>query len=687
MKNEIKSLPRYDVNSIRLRTFLDLVGKHFSQRQVAETIEELPENLKHICRDRESLQWVQTSDEQQIIDFFIKKYEDLDLLKEAGFESLQTVLGFLMPSLPKKTTITDVLFRIPSSVALFMTHCVTHLRPTSEDNKNHLLIIEPVENFKITIYDLVYLYGVLKSLFAFFHVINVNFQLTQTVIDSTAVQKNNMNDFFENTQFSSDITSIFIDMSRASYDKQEIVKYMRLKTGRNDADLPDPDDPEAIDTYETYVNQVIQRAAALLKDNRDLETAVEYLNIANDELEKQIKSNKKELRMARNIQKGFVPSRIPDWNGLQFWVKFYPLTEVSGDFYDFFNLSREKLGLLICDVSGHGVPAALISAIAKLSFNAHRYDSPSEVFSKVNLDLLNFVKQEGYLTANYLIIDKDYNIVYSVGAAPRPLLLRARTNEVERLPGTGTLLGMFPDANELYIDQMTHLEPGDKLFIFTDGLTEATNVEDEDLGEERIVKSIKETKGMNVEESSNHVIERYHEFLLGSDAHDDLTLITLMLSDRVKEYENLMSRGKKFYKKHQYQDACQSLLQAHEIFPRNTVNLLLLGRYLARAGNYQEAQHYLKQYLVLKPYNANAHTLMGYCYYRLGNTMKAKDELKRSLSLKTENPSALYHLVKVYLEEDLFDEAVNTFAALDYIRPNHPVVYRLKKKYFPDFLQ
>ena len=282
---------------------------------------------------------------------------------------------------------------------------------------------------------------------------------------------------------------------------------------------------------------VVRKSAELLKERKELLTAVEYLHLANTELERQIRMNKRELDMARNIQKGFVPRRIPDWKGLQFWVKFYPMAEVSGDFYDYFTLGSNKLGIMVCDVSGHGVPAALISAIAKLSFKSHNLDSPAQVFNQVNLDLLDYVKKEGYLTCFYMIINSRNEIVYSVGAAPPPMLLRADSGEVEKLAGKGTLLGMFPDAGKLYEDRQTQLKPGDKLFVFTDGLTEARSRHDDFMSESALVRVIKETREMDVQRACEHVMAFYDQFTLGRDADDDLTVITMMLSEREDEFQ------------------------------------------------------------------------------------------------------------------------------------------------------
>ncbi len=421
---------------------------------------------------------------------------------------------------------------------------------------------------------------------------------------------------------------------------------------------------------EARTEEILQRSAGLLQEKRDLLTAVDYLNLANDELERQIRMNRRELEMARNIQKGFVPRRIPDWKGLRFWVKFYPMAEVSGDFYDYFTLGSLKLGFLVCDVSGHGVPAALISAIAKLSFNAHLLDSPKEVFTKVNLDLLHYVKKEGYLTGFYMIIDANNQVVYSNGAAPAPLLYRARTHEVEKLAGGGTLLGMFPDAGKHFEDHETQLEPGDKLFVFTDGLTEARNDRDEFLSEEELVEVIKGSRGMDVQAACEHVMEFYEKFTLGRDAADDLTLITIMLSEREAEFNELVRTARRRHNEGDLIAACEILKEAAAIFPRHTQTLFLLGKYHFQAELFTTAIDYLHQYNALKPYNADSYTILSECAWRLGNPGLAVEHFKRSLSLRPENPGALYLAARIYHDEDRMDEAREAFRELEQLRPH-----------------
>lgn len=414
---------------------------------------------------------------------------------------------------------------------------------------------------------------------------------------------------------------------------------------------------------------VVRKSAELLKERKELLTAVEYLHLANTELERQIRMNKRELDMARNIQKGFVPRRIPDWKGLQFWVKFYPMAEVSGDFYDYFTLGSNKLGIMVCDVSGHGVPAALISAIAKLSFKSHNLDSPAQVFNQVNLDLLDYVKKEGYLTCFYMIINSQNEIVYSVGAAPPPMLLRAESGEVEKLAGKGTLLGMFPDAGKLYEDKQTRLQPGDKLFVFTDGLTEARSRHDDFMSEAELVRVIKETREMDVQRACEHVMAFYDQFTLGRDADDDLTVITMMLSEREDEFNAMVRDARKKHNDGQVTEACELLREATKIFPRHTPSLFLLGKYLFQARRFGEASDYLNQYNALKPYNADSYTILAECALLTNNVPLAVDHVKRSLSLRSENPGALYLAARIYDSVGRREEAIEAFRELEHLRP------------------
>jgi serine phosphatase RsbU (regulator of sigma subunit) len=650
-----------DISHLRLKVFIEMLREQHAD--LASRLNKMNEEMVEVVNGINRTPWLSVSIEVSTFETLCEEFDAWDDVMRVGQQSVSAALSFLMPTLPKKATLDEIIHRIPVFINLFMTHMHCFIENEDDTKGNYFVHFTYRDSKESNISDILFLKGIITGIIKFFRLDDFSVIALKSPINESEKAKS-------------------LIKSELEYNGDELLFQIDNSGEATSATLVNNEDngEKSIDTYDAFVQDVLKRSAELLKDKRELMTAVEYLNMANEELEKEIRANKKELKMARNIQKGFVPSSIPDWKGLQFWVKFFPLTEVSGDFYDFFPIGGDKLALLVADVSGHGVPAALISAIAKLSFSSHRLESPADIFSKVNLDLLRYVKREGYLCAVYLIVKSDYNVIYSIGAAPRPLLFRHRTKQVEKLPGSGTLLGMFPDASELYMDQSTHLEPGDKLIVFTDGIVEAENDRNDSMGEDHLAEALKQSEGLDVQESGDYLIDYYRQYILGMEAKDDVTLLTITLSERVEEFEKLINRARAEHNSGNLNRACAALRSAIEIFPRHTNTLFLLGKYLARSGKYEEAAEYLYQYTGLKPYNADALTIVAYCSYKLIRFEKAKEELKRSLSLRSENPSALYNLIKVHIKLAEFEEAENVLSALEFLRPKHPKVSILRQR-------
>ncbi|MCE9600044.1 MAG: SpoIIE family protein phosphatase [Spirochaetia bacterium] len=625
-----------------MRRFVDLLSEKAGQGEISGFIANLSVELRNTLKSLETTPWIPATNEADLIEALLGKFKFPALLETVGRDCIVTALSQSIHTLPKECGIEEVIYRIPS----FATGFMTHQRITvSREGDIFKISVEPGSD-AATRSDILFLHGLIRGLLDVFDTGEYSLILSQS----------DLSDPLPGQKPASGPCSVF----------ELAVNPGLLSVGAR------------VVTYDAYAQQVLKESARVLQDNRELQTAVEYLNIANRELERTILVNKTELDMARSIQKGFVPSRIPDWNGLQFWVKFFPMQQVSGDFYDYFYLGSMKFGLLVCDVSGHGVPAALISAVAKFSFSNNRLDSPAEVLEKVNQDMINFVRGEGYLTGFYMIVDNHYNLTYSIGAFPNPLIYRARTEEIEFLPGKGTLLGMFPDAGRSYVDLNEILEPGDKIIIFSDGIVEATNVQGESLGEDRLIDAIRETKGMDVQRSSEHIMAVYNRFIRGTDQRDDLTLITVMLSERLDEFNDTMKDARRAYDSGNVQEACVLLKQAISIFPRQTNALFLLGKYLALDGNFEDSLEYLRQYNLLKPYNADAFRIMGYCSYKLGNLETASEMFKRSLGLRWENPSVLYNQVQTLIKLQHLDEARKLFDYFEQFSPGHPLVGKLR---------
>lgn len=193
----------------------------------------------------------------------------------------------------------------------------------------------------------------------------------------------------------------------------------------------------------------------------------------------------RELEIARNIQQSILPEGVPKAEGLDISVRYLPMTEVAGDFYDFHKLPDGRVGVLIADVSGHGVPAALIASMLKMAFvsNAPSATDPAEMLAKLNSALCGHFSSH-FVTAVYAVIDiAQGTMIYSAAAHP-PVLIRRGDGRVEELSENGLMLGAFDFAQ--YKNAVTHLHPGDQVLLFTDGLSEGTDLKDEQFGVERL---------------------------------------------------------------------------------------------------------------------------------------------------------------------------------------------------------
>ncbi len=242
-----------------------------------------------------------------------------------------------------------------------------------------------------------------------------------------------------------------------------------------------------------------------------------------------------ELVTARKIQEGLLPKELPEMFNLKSAAVYIPAGKVGGDLYDIIITPRRKIAVLIYDVSGHGVPAALIGAMAKMLF-AHyleKTDSPSDVFHHVNKDLCRFIRTDQYLTAFLGIIDPVTNVMsYSRAGHVPPLLYRYGSGNVTRLDSKGFFIGhsaLLSIAD--YSGETVHLEPGDKLLFYTDGLTEGYNGRGMLYGVERLKTVFAECGGSDARSVIDRVVEHQTAFREGTPLRDDFTVLCIEVGD------------------------------------------------------------------------------------------------------------------------------------------------------------
>jgi len=199
------------------------------------------------------------------------------------------------------------------------------------------------------------------------------------------------------------------------------------------------------------------------------------LREARAQLAEQLHALNNELEMARQIQLSILPHSLPKLPGLDIAARFLPMTSVAGDFYDFLQIDDAHLGMLIADVSGHGLPAALIASMLQVAFSAQfpHASEPEKVLSGINKALCGKFTRN-FVTAAYVYIDLEKNFMRYAGAGHPPILqFRRSTGATVELLENGLVLGMFADA--AYASLELPLEPGDRHVLYTDGIPEAAD--------------------------------------------------------------------------------------------------------------------------------------------------------------------------------------------------------------------
>jgi sigma-B regulation protein RsbU (phosphoserine phosphatase) len=233
-----------------------------------------------------------------------------------------------------------------------------------------------------------------------------------------------------------------------------------------------------------------------------------------------------ELEKAREIQEGLLPKKIPQVKGLEVAGAWQPARVVGGDYYDVLKFSERKMGICIGDVVGKGITAALLMANLQASFRAFAEEgmSPGALCGKLHGVISNNVAQEKFVTFCYCTIDAEKNkLTYASAGHCPPLLLRRRGEAISLKEG-GTPLGILPGKE--YADTEVQLEAGDRLVLYTDGLTEAMNAEDEEFGEPRLVGLGRKNTGLGAAELLE-VIRKEVSGFSGGSFQDDFTLVVV----------------------------------------------------------------------------------------------------------------------------------------------------------------
>jgi len=261
-------------------------------------------------------------------------------------------------------------------------------------------------------------------------------------------------------------------------------------------------------------NTVAERTRELADKNAALEQAQAQL--------------KAELDVARALQIAILPATFPAKPGCDGAARMIPATTMGGDFYDFIELPDGRIGLVMADVSGKGVPAAFFVAVARTNLRdlALRYVDPGECLAQTNEVLCTQNPMDLFVTVFYGVFDPLTGVLSYANGGHNPPYVRRADGSVEVLSGAvGLVLGVMPGI--AYPDHTLQLLPGDRLVLYTDGVTEAFNSADEAYGTERLITEVKAHGNAAAAALVERICRSVTTFAGGAPQSDDITLTVL----------------------------------------------------------------------------------------------------------------------------------------------------------------
>jgi phosphoserine phosphatase RsbU/P len=254
------------------------------------------------------------------------------------------------------------------------------------------------------------------------------------------------------------------------------------------------------------------------------------LREARAQLASQLLALNDELEMARQIQLSILPHSIPKLAGLDIVANFLPMTSVAGDFYDFIQIDDKHIGILIADVSGHGLPSALIASMLQVALTgqAAHASEPAKVLLGLNRALSGKFTQN-FVTAVYIYVDLEKNLMRYAGAGHPPMLQwRKSTGKSSKIMENGLVLGMVEEAT--YEALEFPLEPGDRYVLYTDGILEAENSDHQEYGVDRFMRFMEDNNQLAAAQFSRAFLEeisRWSDQTAKHGQQDDITLLVV----------------------------------------------------------------------------------------------------------------------------------------------------------------
>ena len=252
------------------------------------------------------------------------------------------------------------------------------------------------------------------------------------------------------------------------------------------------------------------------------------LKSAHDELFEKNELIKRELETAKKVQEFIIPKDFSHVSYPKVSGRYLPTEDIGGDYFDCFSLPNERYGFLIADVTGHGIPAALVMSMSRMIFSiyAPRASTTGELLKIINSQMRGLLLDYQYITCFYAIYNgNERKVQISNAGHAMPLFYRASTKKVLALDTFGWFIGISDDVE--YENKSVKVEEGDRLLLYTDGITEIKNADKEDFGEKRLAAFIRENNNIKGEYFCEALLKEVNSFCPLEKRSDDIAFLNI----------------------------------------------------------------------------------------------------------------------------------------------------------------
>lgn len=390
----------------------------------------------------------------------------------------------------------------------------------------------------------------------------------------------------------------------------------------------------------------LQEANQKLEDyNKNLEHKVaertKELNKLNKTLEAKNQEMLKELKMAQRIQLGIIPDEnaFPKREELNFGSKYLSMEAVGGDIYDVIRIGRNGFGFLMADVSGHGVPAALITSMVKVSFNSHSDWGvlPSEVCYKVNNEMMAFIGDlDYYLSAYYGIINLETGEFQYTNAGHHPVILsNPDTEELVKLDSDGCLIGALYLDEHNYETKSIKLKKNDRILFFTDGINEARNADGDFYGYDRLEEFVVKNRKLSPKDFVESLISDVEKFCGTRPPDDDRAVLCIeVLKDitSISEEEKSLNKSVEQFVHLDIEDKSEEKKSEKDVLTQHKEAISYLKRDI-----FDKALEILTELRKIEPNNTKILNNLAVVYFKLNEFNKAYDLLQEAVTIDDNN--------------------------------------------------